>query len=114
MTSTSGCLGSRTGTTLGSGSPPQEPWQGILSDPRLRSLTMEEAREEKPGFTRVEVAPSTRIPVGVYVGVNEHYAVEDAFAARYACDLLVSEWDANHSKADTISPQSVVASASAA
>jgi hypothetical protein len=40
----------------------------------LRSLTIEGARQDVPGYVRTEVAPSVRLaPHGVYVGVNGHF-----------------------------------------
>jgi hypothetical protein len=82
---------------------PQAPWDGILDDPRLRSLTTEIARKEMEGWRRVEVAPSARVePFGVYVGINDDYHGTEMSALK-ATELLEREWETNAAEARVIS-----------
>jgi len=57
---------------------PKDLWQGILENPGMRSLTMEESRPDGyKGYIRVKVEPSARAHPGVYININDHYEVAD-------------------------------------
>ncbi len=57
---------------------PKEEWNKILSNPGMRSLTIEEARQDgRKGYLRVQVQPSSRITFGVFVDINDHYQLEE-------------------------------------
>jgi hypothetical protein len=69
---------------------PMLPWEGILTNPGMRSLTMEGVRPDAHrGFVRVKVEPSLTVKHGIYVSVNDHYDVEDTDSAVNAADLAV-------------------------
>lgn len=78
---------------------PKEKWNLHLVDPGLRSLSIWGKREGSQAMRiEVRVEPSTKVPSGVYVAVNEHYEVE-AEDAGPAIDLLRAEWDASFAHA---------------
>ena len=54
---------------------PKQPWEGILIDPRTRSLTVEGfvSRGQRQAKLTVKVEPSTRVESGVFISTNEHY-----------------------------------------
>ena len=56
---------------------PKEVWQGIMERPGLRSLTMEDPRDDPMGFTRVRIEPSKQIDPGIFIEVNNHYEIKD-------------------------------------
>jgi hypothetical protein len=56
---------------------PKEVWQGVMGQPGLRSLTMEDPRNDPMGLTRVRIEPSQRIDPGIFIEVNNHYEIKD-------------------------------------
>ena len=56
---------------------PKEVWQGVMERPGLRSLTMEDPRDDPMGFTRVRIEPSKRIDPGIFIEINNHYEIKD-------------------------------------
>lgn len=57
---------------------PRNRWCELLEEPRLRVLIMEGRRSDcEAKRIRVQVEPSARVDGGVFVNVNEHYAVAD-------------------------------------
>jgi hypothetical protein len=84
---------------------PKEPWQGVLTEPGLRKILMEESREEGvPGYVRVELAPSVKVEPGVFIQVNDHYRLAEApgVDAAEAVTVLRDRWDALRSRTDAI------------
>ena len=76
---------------------PKQDWQNLLSNPGMRSLTMEGRRPDNlDGYIRVKVEPSTQEKFGVLVEVNDHYELKsDANAlmnASRAIDILSDQW----------------------
>ncbi len=77
---------------------PQEPWNNILENPGMRSLTMEMVRPDAfGGYIRVRVEPSVRIHPGVFIHVNDHYQVKDPEASQ-GCDEIIDILDSEWSK----------------
>ena len=75
---------------------PKELWASVLKEPGMRSLTMEGLRpDDLLGYIRVRVEPSIRISPGVFINVNDHYAVKEVETSR-GCDeiidILAREW----------------------
>jgi len=56
---------------------PKDVWHGIMERPGLRSLTMEDPRDDPLGFTRVRIEPSKRVDPGIFIEVNNHYEIKD-------------------------------------
>jgi len=72
---------------------PKEPWAGILTEPGMRSLTMEGLRPDNlKGYIRVRVEPSVRVHPGVFINVNDHYEVKDTATVR-GCDEIIDILD---------------------
>jgi len=76
---------------------PKEDWKEALTNPGMRSLTMEGKRPDNfDGYIRVKVEPSTRVQFGVYVEVNDHYellsAPETPRGTTWAIDILSKQW----------------------
>lgn len=56
---------------------PKDVWHGIMKEPGLLSLTMQEPREGSGTYIRVRVEPSTRVTPGIYIDVNNHFDIKD-------------------------------------
>lgn len=55
---------------------PKDSWNGILTDPGMRSLIIEGTRENcKAERLQIRIEPSPNVHPGVYVQVNQHYRV---------------------------------------
>ena len=75
---------------------PKELWKKFFVKPGLRSLIMENPKEDgKFGYTRVKVEPSTRVKFGVFISINDHYEIQD-YKPEDGCeaiiDILISSW----------------------
>lgn len=74
---------------------PKAPWKLLLSQPGLRSLTIEGSRVEAPGARiQVKVEPSVRVHPGVYFAVNEHHEVSGPETGRQLMATLAKSWKA--------------------
>jgi hypothetical protein len=72
---------------------PKEPWAGILTEPAMRSLTMEGVRPDNlKGYIRVRVEPSVQVHPGVFININDHYEVKDMATVR-GCDEIIDILD---------------------
>ena len=72
---------------------PKEPWQGIMEEPGLLSLTMLDSKKDSKNFTRVIIEPSKRVlPHGVYIEVNNHYEANDKNGLPQLMDILGKSW----------------------
>lgn len=86
---------------------PPGPWEHGLDKPGLRSLTMQGRRpDELKGAILVKVEPSVRVTFGVYVGVNDHYELDEpdegVASAGTATRLIQEHWDAFLERSDQI------------
>jgi hypothetical protein len=101
-------------------------WNGVLSFPGMRSLTIWGQRSGKYyGHTQVQVEPSSRYPRAIYVACNDHYdltlieswpasrdeaiesgRVEDSSASSEKVDVAVSaltdDWGASMKRAHSL------------
>lgn len=70
---------------------PKELWEGILQNPGMRSLTMEESqrRDGLKGFIRVTISPSNEFHPGVHFNCNDHFEVQDSSSV-VSCDEIIS------------------------
>ena len=79
---------------LGDRLAPKEPWTAITPAPKLRSITMELERDTSAGsVTSLKLESSTRVPFGIYVEVNRHFA-EAGPTALDAVKTVRREFDA--------------------
>lgn len=72
-------------------------WNGVLEDPRMRTVQVEDRHgknEEPERITTVTVQPSTLGPRTVFVGTNDHFPFSpDTTASRKAVEKLVEYFD---------------------
>jgi hypothetical protein len=83
---------------------PKEFWNPILSSPGLMSMTIRGTRpDELKGHIDVRVEPSLRIPVGVYVLINDNFDLPtDQLGVRSAPSLLVEQWPSIIKRASSV------------
>lgn len=107
---------------------PKDVWTDVLHLPGTRSLTVLGVRpDEEVGHVQVTVEPSQRVPLGVFVQQNDHFALRarqadiqeraDFFSVEasyidpvepsrdlipYAVDLLVDDFDASLDRATEV------------
>lgn len=79
---------------------PDDSWRGIVTDPGMRSLVIQGKRENcQANQIQVKVEPSRKVPLGIFIHVNEHYEVasdensnpRDHIA--FFLETLQSSWD---------------------
>jgi hypothetical protein len=56
---------------------PKNVWHGIMKEPGLISLTMQEPREGLDNYIRVKVESSSQVLPGIYIDVNNHFEIKD-------------------------------------
>ncbi len=56
---------------------PKNAWHGIMKEPGLISLTMQEPREGLESYIRVKVEPSPQVMPGIFIEVNNHFEIKD-------------------------------------
>ena len=58
---------------------PKEIWNTVLDKPGMKSLTiMQSVRTDGyKGAINVTVEPSLKIPIGIFIGINDHYEIEN-------------------------------------
>jgi hypothetical protein len=75
---------------------PPENWSTTLTAPGMRSLTMQGQRTDgRVGHVRIQVEPSGRVPIGVYISTNDHYqrpGSEQPAGALWVIELLKDKW----------------------
>jgi hypothetical protein len=73
---------------------PKHPWEGVLSDPRTRSLTVQgtQTRDSQQVKIFVKVESSIRIEFGVFINTNEHYEASGEASGRKLMSLLGDNW----------------------
>jgi len=86
---------------------PVKPWTSVMSEPGMLSLTVRDVRPDgRTGHINVRVEPSLSLTPGLFVGVNDHYQLDDdrpeavPLDATDATVILSTEWDASTSRAD--------------
>lgn len=91
---------------------PKDPWHHVLEGEEwrarddgeyvgLRTMTVETSRPEgaeRPGFVRIEVAPSERIKPGIFVSINGHFQLtmpdEPRGTGHAAARTIEETWEA--------------------
>jgi hypothetical protein len=72
----------------------------------MRSLLIEGARDDDlKGYIHVKVEPSVKVHPGLYVGVNDHYEIEDPTPSEGASRILrilEEQWNTALSRFDTL------------
>lgn len=68
---------------------PKQHWDSLLQEPLLQKLVMKGNRpDDHDGYIQVSVEPSTKLPSGVYVHVNDHFDVKSSKKIVSACDTM--------------------------
>ena len=91
---------------------PKDDWKRVLDDPGMKSMIIQgERSDDRLGFVRVRVETSNQVqPNGIFVEVNDHYAVADpekAQGSRELVDIMLDVWAESLRKARHIA-QTVV------
>lgn len=85
---------------------PQEHWADVMERPGLRSVTVEDTRQEgRPGYRRVTLQPVDGLLNGVSIAVNDHYqlSTETSMAkASEAVEVFQQDWDDSFSNAEKL------------
>ncbi len=86
---------------------PSKVWRSSLVDSGMKSLLVEGRRDDGfVGFVHVRVEPSVQVFPGVYIGVNDHFQLEehgDAITdAERAIEVLETQWDRLIERAPTL------------
>lgn len=71
---------------------PKKVWHGIMKQPGLKSLTMQDSRSDPPGYTQVKVEPSRSVEPGIFVQVNIHYEIEKE-NVQAMLSILKNSWE---------------------
>ena len=56
---------------------PKDVWHGIMKDPGLLSLTMQEPKGKLENHIKVKVEPSPKVKPGILIDVNNHFEIKD-------------------------------------
>lgn len=75
---------------------PKEQWDGILDNPGMRSVKMEQGKRSDgyKGKIMIEVQPSSKVIPGIFFLVNDHYTVEN-IQDSIGCDEMINILDTN-------------------
>lgn len=92
--------------TVGHKLAPKQLWNGILSDPGMRSLTMEGKRSDGlEGFIRVAIEPSIKIHPGIFFQCNDHYKTikpDTTVGCDEIINILTNSWKDSHERSKKI------------
>ncbi len=83
---------------------PKASWN-MLTKPGMRSLTMQGVRTDgRDGYEMVRVEPSTRVPQGIYVNINDHFNLSNnkTIGAEDALTVLKACWKESDNRARNI------------
>ncbi|MFF6912998.1 hypothetical protein [Streptomyces sp. NPDC012466] len=79
--------------------PKEQLWNPILEDPRTVTVRVQGDRPDKyEGSVRVKVEPSSIIPDGLFVDVNDEFLNHDSTTPSWAIDVLNEEWESHRER----------------
>jgi hypothetical protein len=85
---------------------PKEMWEGILDRPGMLDFAMQGVRpDELMGAIKVRIQPSPVAPFGVFMNVNDEFALpkpDDPEPAGRAAELIKKVWPDAEKRSDTI------------
>lgn len=89
---------------------PKDIWHDVLQQPGIKSLIMQGQRPDKRiGSINVKLEPSSRLPFGIFIEVNDHYELESDSKSLSSIDELVeilsANWNESMQRSDTIAYQ---------
>lgn len=92
--------------SIGNRLAPKKDWEDFLHYPGMRSLQMEGQRTDNyAGYVRIVVEPSGEVEPGIYVMVNDHYALHELDTRRVGTKTARRIVDANWTHAMSSSLQ---------
>ena len=102
-----GLLSNQNFYSLCNGLAPNKKWQTVLQDPNMASLVVHGGRkDELPGFIGVRVEPSSKVPSGIFIEVNDHYELTNgtntALSSLRMLELLAKQWSKSLERSLTI------------
>jgi hypothetical protein len=77
---------------------PKQDWEGVLEQPKMRSLTMQGVRPDPfKGYIQTKVEPSPRVEPGIFVQINDHYELgtssnESLTGSDRVIQILSEQW----------------------
>lgn len=86
---------------------PKDVWDGILTKPGMRTLTMEGIKQEEGvmGYIRITVEPSVKVHPGVYININDHFKIKEnqtGQSSNEAISILENRWNASLKRCDKV------------
>jgi len=79
---------------------PQNPWTNIFEDSAVLNIEMREKKlieDHSNGALQVRVGPSHKINQGVFININDHYAIENTKPI-IGCSEIISIFKSNKEK----------------
>jgi hypothetical protein len=88
---------------------PASSWDGLLPQPRMRSLQFQGERSDgRSGAVLVRVEPSIRVRPGAYIQVNDHYEIvnpSSTVGTDDAARIVAESWLRSFSRSEAVSQQ---------
>jgi hypothetical protein len=82
---------------------PKEKWDKILKNPGMKRLDIQAMRPDNlKGHVLVTVEPSSKIPIGLYLRVNDHFEAqktEGSAGSDEVINILEANWAESHRRA---------------
>jgi len=92
---------------IGDALAPKEIWDGVLKLPGMRSVVLWGTREDDyAGHVQVQVEPSVRLPLSVYVSTNDHFALT---LENRKVDTRSAGWDLTEEVVEATTAKTVMA-----
>jgi hypothetical protein len=83
--------------------PKEKYWIPVLEKPGMRSLVVQGQRPDKyKGYIQVKVEPSSKIQLGVYISINDHYEVKEESNCKTIVDILNIDWVDSRQRAEKL------------
>lgn len=83
--------------------PKEKYWTPVLEKPGMRNLIVQGQRPDRyKGFIQVKIEPSSKIPLGVYISVNDHYEVKGELDCKAIIDILNTDWVNSKQRAEKL------------
>ncbi len=72
---------------------PKVHWRRVFGEPLLETLIMQGRRENsESNLVRLTIQPSLRVPLGIYIGSNEHFEAQGEQTPQKILRLLAESW----------------------
>jgi hypothetical protein len=82
---------------------PPSNWDDVLVQPGMLSADVRGVRtDDREGAINVTVQPSSMVPQGVFISVNDDFVLGDSASALDAVDVITASWDESQDRASQI------------